>query len=113
MAAGRPKKKVDLKKEQIKELASCGLTNLEIAAIANTSPTSLARNYGDIIKEGHQHRNGSLRRKQYEVAMGGNCSMLIWLGKQHLDQTDKQETIDGTDYTDLARLLAEDLERKS
>lgn len=29
--------------------------------------------------------------KQYEVAMNGNVSMLIWLGKQHCDQTDKRE----------------------
>lgn len=34
----------------------------------------------------------SLRRKQYEVANAGNVSMLIWLGKQYLDQTEKQET---------------------
>jgi hypothetical protein len=29
--------------------------------------------------------------KQYEVAMRGNVSMLIWLGKQHLGQSDKVE----------------------
>lgn len=34
----------------------------------------------------------ALRRKQYDVAMNGNVSMLIWLGKQYLDQSDKQET---------------------
>jgi len=31
----------------------------------------------------------SLRRKQYETAMAGNPTMLIWLGKQYLGQTDK------------------------
>lgn len=30
----------------------------------------------------------SLRRKQFELAMGGDKSMLIWLGKQCLGQTD-------------------------
>jgi hypothetical protein len=34
----------------------------------------------------------SLRRKQYEVAMSGNVGMLVWLGKQHLGQSDKQES---------------------
>ena len=32
-----------------------------------------------------------LRRKQYEVAMAGNVPMLIWLGKQYLDQAEKQQ----------------------
>lgn len=31
----------------------------------------------------------SLRRKQIDVALGGNTVMLIWLGKQYLDQADK------------------------
>lgn len=33
----------------------------------------------------------NLRKKQYDVAMAGNVSMLIWLGKNELAQTDKQE----------------------
>ena len=32
-----------------------------------------------------------LRQKQFEIAMTGNVSMLIWLGKQRLGQIDKQE----------------------
>lgn len=35
---------------------------------------------------------GRLLGKQYELAMKGNTQLLIWLGKQHLDQADKQET---------------------
>ena len=33
----------------------------------------------------------SLRRKQYTQAMEGNTTMLVWLGKNWLGQTDKQE----------------------
>jgi len=33
----------------------------------------------------------NLLKKQYDVAMNGNVSMLIWLGKQHLGQSDKKE----------------------
>lgn len=33
----------------------------------------------------------SLRRKQYETAMSGNPTLLIWLGKQYLGQVDKHE----------------------
>ena len=34
----------------------------------------------------------SLRRKQFETAMKGNVTMLIWLGKQWLNQVDKPIT---------------------
>lgn len=34
----------------------------------------------------------NLRKKQYDVAMAGNVSMLIWLGKQELGQSDRSET---------------------
>jgi hypothetical protein len=33
----------------------------------------------------------SLRRKQYDLAIAGNSTMLIWLGKQWLGQVDKTE----------------------
>jgi hypothetical protein len=33
----------------------------------------------------------NIRKKQYDVAMAGNVSMLIWLGKNELGQSDKQE----------------------
>lgn len=32
-----------------------------------------------------------LRAKQYQTAMSGNTTMLIWLGKQRLGQSDKNE----------------------
>lgn len=33
----------------------------------------------------------NIRKKQYDVAMSGNVSMLIWLGKNELGQSDKNE----------------------
>jgi hypothetical protein len=33
----------------------------------------------------------SLRRLQWKKAQEGNTTMLIWLGKQYLGQSDKQE----------------------
>ena len=32
-----------------------------------------------------------LRKAQFDCALGGNATMLIWLGKQYLGQIDKQE----------------------
>ena len=39
-----------------------------------------------ITPKGIAERNMRLRKAQIELALGGNCSMLIWLGKQYLGQ---------------------------
>ncbi len=52
----------------------------------------------------------NLLKKQYDVAMNGNVSMLIWLGKQHLGQKDKieQSNVESVD-TEKLKLEAEQL----
>ena len=54
-------------------------------------PDTLYARYSESIKKGHQVWNGSLRRAQYEAAMKGNATMLIWLGKQYLGQRDSPD----------------------
>jgi hypothetical protein len=85
----RPRKEID--EDKLEQLASLGLSNAEIAAVLDVSPDTIERNYRETLDWGRNKRNASLRRKQYEVAMSGNPTMLIWLGKQFLDQKDKQE----------------------
>ena len=45
----------------------------------------------EYLKQKRSKGKMSLRRKQYEKAMSGDNTMLIWLGKQYLHQSDKQE----------------------
>lgn len=59
-----------------------------MAAVLGCSVDTLERNYAEAIKEGREHGKSSLKRKQYEVAMSGNVSMLIWLGKVVIGQID-------------------------
>ena len=94
---GRPKKEVDI--EQMKRLCELQCTAQEIASVMDCSVDHLER----VIKEKfnckfadffNQNKGGgqvSLRRKQFTVAMEGNPTMLIWLGKNWLKQVDKQE----------------------
>jgi hypothetical protein len=86
---GRPKKKVDI--EQLKKMAGLGLSVAEIAALMDCSVDTIYRRFSKHIDAGRQRRNGKLRIKQYEMAMAGNPTMLVWLGKQYLDQADKRE----------------------
>lgn len=47
--------------------------------------------YADYFKLKRGKGRISLRRRQFEAAMSGDKTMLIWLGKQYLGQTDKQD----------------------
>lgn len=85
----RPRKQVDT--EKLKQLAAIGLTSAEMAAVLDVSIDTLERRYRKHMEKGRQMRNASVRRKQYEMAMNGNATMLVWLGKQFLGQKDKME----------------------
>lgn len=70
-----------------------------IAGILGVSPMTLYRavkkKFG-VNFEAYQQQKRSegkelLRHKQFQAAMSGDRSMLIWLGKQYLGQSDKTE----------------------
>jgi hypothetical protein len=44
------------------------------------------------LTKGRENLKQSLRRWQIQSAQKGNIAMLIWLGKQYLDQSDKIES---------------------
>ena len=88
---GRPKKKIDY--ELVEKLAYIQCTQEEISSILGISTRTLQRDkeFCRIYKNGMDNGKMSLRRLQWKAAEKGNNTMLIWLGKQYLGQTDKQE----------------------
>lgn len=115
---GRPKKV--LTEDAIKlieNMARIMCTDEEIADVLGCSRdlfyTKENENlFRQAIEKGRATGKQSLRRKQYEVAMKGNSSMLIWLGKQWLNQTDKVEaTTSFEDLQPLANLLKLDKDK--
>ena len=95
---GRPVKEIDWK--MVDKMLFIQCTQLEICGILEVSEDTLCRRslemHGVTFAEySEQKRQGgrmSLRRKQMDLAMSGNVTMNIWLGKQYLGQKDKQET---------------------
>lgn len=88
------KKEIDMK--QLKELSAIQCTDGEICAVLGVS-TEWLRVHSkkdstimETIKNGRDVGKTSLRRKQWQAAMGGSIPMMIWLGKQYLAQSDKQ-----------------------
>lgn len=63
----------------------------------------------EALEEGNYTGHLSLRRKQFQQALDGNITMLIWLGKNLLGQTDKVEnTLGATDtYMEFVKELKE------
>lgn len=84
----RPTKHIDLEKVEL--LASYGCTMEEIASELGLSSKTLQRNAIDAWQRGRDRLKMSLRRQQVKLAMEGDRGMLIWLGKQLLDQRDQQ-----------------------
>ena len=94
---GRPK--IEVNYDMIKKLASIFCTGEEIADILGISYDTLERriknkykcSFADYIKKFNSTGKASLRRMQFKSAEAGNASLQIWLGKQYLGQTDKQD----------------------
>ena len=87
---GRPRK-YNLDTKQVEQLAGYGCTDTEIASFFDISRTTLERNYEQYITKGRESGKIRLRQMQWASAKKGNVAMLIWLGKQILGQSDKQE----------------------
>ena len=94
---GRPYTEIDW--VQVEKLCGIHCTGEEIANILgfsyDTLERAVKREYNtpcaEWIKQKGASGRASLRRVQYSQAMGGNTTMLVWLGKNWLGQTDKQE----------------------
>ena len=69
--------------------------------------------FAEYIKSRAGKGKVSLRRSQFQLALTGNPTMLIWLGKQYLEQSDKTDVKhSGTVKTwDLTKLSDDELAR--
>jgi hypothetical protein len=94
---GRPKKSIDF--DALEKLCNIQCTAEEIASYFEISVDTLDRHikerFGIGFAEYFAQNRGkgkiSLRRAQFQSAISGNTTMLVWLGKNWLSQTDKQE----------------------
>lgn len=93
----RPLKIIDW--NLVEKLCALQCTGEEIASALDVDYDTLQRaikrefdsSFADYFKKHSAKGRMSLRRKQFEVAQSGSIPMLIWLGKQYLEQHDKHE----------------------
>lgn len=111
MAKGTKYAQKTIKKECFENMCACHCTEEEILLFIGVSRTTLSRwcktTYGETFEQAFKRLrvgcNYSLRRKQYEVAMGGNTTMLVWLGKQYLNQMEQVQDSTPTDETNIEK----------
>jgi len=90
---GRPRLEFNLK--EVEALGAIQCTYDEMAAVLNCHPDTINNRMKEDIafstayKKGIEGGKQSVKRKQYQMALAGDRTMLIWWGKQHLGQTDK------------------------
>lgn len=88
ITTGRTKHHADI--ELIKNLASIGCTVSEMAIALNVSQEWFYKNKEamEAYHSGLNEIRTSLRREQLKAILNGNTTMLIWMGKQLLNQRD-------------------------
>jgi hypothetical protein len=100
---GPSKPMTDKEFDQLVNMIRIQCTRDEICDVLNMSDTTLNRrikergidgvtNFEALYKKHQGEGKASLRRAQWKAAQEGNPTMLVWLGKQMLGQTDKRET---------------------
>jgi len=92
---GRPMLNVDF--EVAFRAASIGCTDNELAALVGMSRRgfdlrlSKDESLAEQIEQARDRGRVTLRRMQWQRAQAGSDHMLVWLGKNFLNQTDKRE----------------------
>lgn len=78
--------KIIVPPEEVEHQASLGCTDREIAAYFDVHENTLRYNFKEFLTKGRHNLKTSLRQAQLRVALDGNPTMLIWLGKNILSQ---------------------------
>ena len=74
--------------DEVEHLASLGCTDRDIANYFGVKEDTLRRGFADYLIKGRHNLKTTLRQAQLRVALEGNPTMLIWLGKNMLSQSD-------------------------
>ena len=80
--------KTVIPEDQVAQLSQYHCTNKEMADFFDVPLQTFMDNFRDIIVKNRLITKQRLRKKQIEVAMNGDKTMLIWLGRNMLGQSE-------------------------
>ena len=82
--------------QEVEDLAQIGCSDLEIADWFGITDSTLRYNFTDELTKGRTFLKQRLRRAQLQTALSGNATLLIWLGKNILLQSDTPTNTEDT-----------------
>lgn len=85
---GRGENQTVVPPDDVLKLAKLGCTVEEISDWFQVPANTIKYNFSDIIAKGRAETKQALRRAQIKLALSGNATMLIWLGKNMLGQSE-------------------------
>lgn len=94
-----PRQKLKINSEEVEKLALLGATNCDIADFFNCDEGTIRKRFSEVLTKARSNMRLRLRQIQWKAAEKGNVTMMIWLGKQMLGQTDKIENKNETTTT--------------
>ena len=104
---GRPVVKIN--KHDVEKLSRLGCTDQDMAYWFECSIRTIARRRADnewfveAEERGRAQARNSLRQHQMRLALAGNVTMLVWLGKNLLGQSDRQQHFLSADLPEDSR----------
>lgn len=94
LIVGRGDTKKVIPPDEVLKLAKLWCSYEEIAEWFDIPVETLKYNFRDLIAKGRSETKQALRRAQIKIALEGNVTMMIWLGKNILGQSDNPNNKD-------------------
>jgi hypothetical protein len=87
--------KLDIDESKVENYARLGLSMRDIALLLGCAPSVIRHRFSETYKRARAERRAAIYKMQWDSAKGDkenspNVTMQIWLGKNELNQTDKQ-----------------------
>lgn len=94
LIVGRGKNQKVVPPDDVYRLAAFGCNDKEMAQWFQIKEDTLRYNFAEYIEKGRADLKHRLRSAQVKLALGGNATMLIWLGKNVLGQSENPNSSD-------------------
>ena len=94
LVVGRAPNQKIINPDELYYLATLGCGIRDLANWYGVTESTIKYNFADYITKAREETKQKLRQAQIKAALGGNVTMLIWLGKQYLDQSENPMNTD-------------------
>lgn len=92
LVVGRGENRRVIVPEEVEKLAKLWCSWEDMSDFFGVPTQTLKYNFSGIVAKGRSETKQALRRAQIKLALGGNATMLIWLGKNILGQAENPQS---------------------